>query len=1094
MLRTHPNNAPVPLTDSDMIGLIKNCINLEMNVLKNNNILIISDIKRDAINLVKSGEMTYEIAFIQTINRTLKDENHTDHEKTILHYAALYGNTELIEDLFANRACRQCIDVDALDENGNTPLYIAIRNILQKSSDEKFKILEILMRNGADPGMVNKQGITPLLLVLTHPEKLPKENEVFKKIIEILLGIPTSSEFDAFGFNSHNSRENLHVERTKSCKNSPTSAYHISKEALYTLNDAEKDFNGFNALLAAAMRSDVSITTLGILLKQPQALQLLNTPCLIMNEVHVAEKDPNQIEFFKETRVNMLYLAAKNNRLKKVLLLLSTPGIDATMGKTITMPNFDKNSKKLTETINESPLDIASQNKHVNVKNLLACYLELDKNLKTNSLSTPLFSTLCNQYTIEIVTQALSAMVKNGNFKLDHLKKLLPANLSKNESSIDHTLLMHRTVELDQIELLQQLCCLYPISLTSKYSIDALDKIALQHQSQRVLRFMNIHQELIVCLPSPNQIAIEINNENEYPTDSIYREKALESLMKQQNLTKDQLIQLTLTLYKNGAVYSFFQLINSLTHSGKITFFELKNEIKNDSTLLSIIEGYELIYKMIKGEIDTNNLKKFVTLSLPNNFKDFIQLYIKFATGADEPYRAVVNFHKSRIVSALIYHAITNNNPELLQQMLSVPGVNLAIRNEDNLPPLQLAEKLKHEKCVAILSAYELISDSFAVENEVLANKNDQSANLNFLTESGDEDDDRKLFVLDSSHPLPNDVYITDAIYSAVDAMLAQHKNIYAIPHSKIFKMVDELFYAAKATNTEERYDKVRNHLAQLCASVFLFDAIKQNDDRVVRKLLFMPEVNVLFPISDKETPLIAAIKSNNKDIYAYIFCFLIIDANEKGQSLDKYRFNQIEMPSKSFETNIDFISNQYVMENPTYKDKKFEDKQIMIKMVAANLVQDLLPLAIKSKSMSDIKELLGLSFIHPKQDSAVFSNQVNATVKLAETNIPAATPLLSCYFLLEAFILKFPCTIDISKISNENIAEALPLLTKKYESTHAAGQLNVLQQKSLAYKNQPLKFLQSLQSYMLNPNFSNNNNLGAVLTNPQQRIEPNKK
>ncbi|CAB0030028.1 unnamed protein product [Trichogramma brassicae] len=53
---------------------------------------------------------------------------------------------------------KQSMQVDALDKMGKTPLHVAIKN-------GKIKLVEILMRRGANPNLADKNGFTPLHIV-----------------------------------------------------------------------------------------------------------------------------------------------------------------------------------------------------------------------------------------------------------------------------------------------------------------------------------------------------------------------------------------------------------------------------------------------------------------------------------------------------------------------------------------------------------------------------------------------------------------------------------------------------------------------------------------------------------------------------------------------------------------------------------------------------------------------------------------------------------------------------------------------------------------------------------------------------------------
>lgn len=77
--------------------------------------------------------------------------------KTALHWAALYGQTKVIELLLANKA-----DVNALDEDGFTPLHWA-------ATFNQSDAVKLLLANKADMNLkVQKYGWTPLRLAVIH--------------------------------------------------------------------------------------------------------------------------------------------------------------------------------------------------------------------------------------------------------------------------------------------------------------------------------------------------------------------------------------------------------------------------------------------------------------------------------------------------------------------------------------------------------------------------------------------------------------------------------------------------------------------------------------------------------------------------------------------------------------------------------------------------------------------------------------------------------------------------------------------------------------------------------------------------------------
>lgn len=76
--------------------------------------------------------------------------------KTALHYAAKAGFSKVINLLIEKGAT-----VDATDNNGETPLFDAIRSTI-KSGEKQRMALEALLTKGANPNFKNRKGLTPL--------------------------------------------------------------------------------------------------------------------------------------------------------------------------------------------------------------------------------------------------------------------------------------------------------------------------------------------------------------------------------------------------------------------------------------------------------------------------------------------------------------------------------------------------------------------------------------------------------------------------------------------------------------------------------------------------------------------------------------------------------------------------------------------------------------------------------------------------------------------------------------------------------------------------------------------------------------------
>ncbi|KAL7299617.1 hypothetical protein TKK_0007380 [Trichogramma kaykai] len=77
---------------------------------------------------------------------------------TPLHRICRYHSNADFLELFFNSSKRP-LQVNARDKFGNTPLHAAVHR-------KCLKMIEVLLRRGADPSLANKRGVTPLLLMV----------------------------------------------------------------------------------------------------------------------------------------------------------------------------------------------------------------------------------------------------------------------------------------------------------------------------------------------------------------------------------------------------------------------------------------------------------------------------------------------------------------------------------------------------------------------------------------------------------------------------------------------------------------------------------------------------------------------------------------------------------------------------------------------------------------------------------------------------------------------------------------------------------------------------------------------------------------
>ena len=101
-----------------------------------------------------NGEHPDEIQRLLALGADINIQNYKG--KTGLHYAAKAGFLNVINLLIENGA-----DLDALDNDGETPLFEAIRSTI-KNGEKQRAALEALLVKGADPNVRNRKGQTPL--------------------------------------------------------------------------------------------------------------------------------------------------------------------------------------------------------------------------------------------------------------------------------------------------------------------------------------------------------------------------------------------------------------------------------------------------------------------------------------------------------------------------------------------------------------------------------------------------------------------------------------------------------------------------------------------------------------------------------------------------------------------------------------------------------------------------------------------------------------------------------------------------------------------------------------------------------------------
>ena len=101
-----------------------------------------------------NGEHPEEIQWLLGLGADIDIQNYKG--KTGLHCAAKAGFLKVINLLIENGAT-----IDATDDNGETPLFEAIRSTI-RNGEKQRAALEALLIKGADPNFKNRKGLTPL--------------------------------------------------------------------------------------------------------------------------------------------------------------------------------------------------------------------------------------------------------------------------------------------------------------------------------------------------------------------------------------------------------------------------------------------------------------------------------------------------------------------------------------------------------------------------------------------------------------------------------------------------------------------------------------------------------------------------------------------------------------------------------------------------------------------------------------------------------------------------------------------------------------------------------------------------------------------
>jgi ankyrin repeat protein len=96
-----------------------------------------------------------------------KAETRNGHGESPLHSAAREGDVALLRALLSRK-----LDPNALDENGMTPLLVAVRSGTRKAGETRSQVVNLLLAAGAQVNARDAEGANAFCAALRHPETL----------------------------------------------------------------------------------------------------------------------------------------------------------------------------------------------------------------------------------------------------------------------------------------------------------------------------------------------------------------------------------------------------------------------------------------------------------------------------------------------------------------------------------------------------------------------------------------------------------------------------------------------------------------------------------------------------------------------------------------------------------------------------------------------------------------------------------------------------------------------------------------------------------------------------------------------------------
>ncbi|XP_033213964.1 serine/threonine-protein phosphatase 6 regulatory ankyrin repeat subunit A-like [Belonocnema kinseyi] len=265
------------------------------------------DIFRDFNSYVKNDKST-RIMDLLSRNSNVSSRN-TSKRETFLHIVARFGSTHVASHLIQLRA-----DVNAQDDKGQTPLYLAI-----EKSEEMVKLL---LDNGADVSIPNKEGATPL-----HRALCRSSFEIVRLLLNNISKANSSSVSEQTSRNFKTCREtvsfllNLNMDLNMSKSKCPTLlhfvARHGDEDTFKMLPSRSKSFD-INALnpdqhaLIHILLDTNKETLLKKLIKSGASVNTPGSPGSILHYA-VMKNNPSLVRYLLEHQadVNALTVAGR---------------------------------------------------------------------------------------------------------------------------------------------------------------------------------------------------------------------------------------------------------------------------------------------------------------------------------------------------------------------------------------------------------------------------------------------------------------------------------------------------------------------------------------------------------------------------------------------------------------------------------------------------------------------------------------------------------------------------------------------------------------------------------------------------------------